>query len=73
MKDDNIKDTTELFESAFYTQPTYNSETGNVERHTPLAPSFENIWKLKRRHPDYRHGPVKEYTKQEIEEYERDH
>lgn len=37
----------------------------------PYAIPFRTIRKLKRARDDYKHGPVKVYTKEEIEEYEK--
>lgn len=69
-------DVHEMFQTKFNTpikKENYdedkNRDGGAGEGHTWVAPI--GIRKLVRKHPDYRHGPVKIYTKEEIEEYER--
>lgn len=64
-----IDDAIELFESAYYVVPSYDSESGGTVRNTPEAPAFRSVRRLKRMHADYRHGPIKIYTKQEVAEY----
>lgn len=66
-----IGDAIELFESAHHVVPEHDGETGNT-RYTPsAAPQFRSVRRLKQRHTDYRPGPVKVYTEQEVEDYVR--
>ena len=64
-----IDDALELFESAHYTVPCYNNETGNTSYDVTPTPQFLSVRRLKQRRPDYRPGPIKVYTEQEIEDY----
>lgn len=66
-----IDDAIELFESAHYIVPTHDVETGDtVYAHAP-SPRFSSVRRVKRARPDYRPGPVKVYTEQEVEDYVR--
>jgi len=63
-----INDAIATFEEAYQLTPTYNSETAtSVFR--PNNVVYSNVRKYKGRQPDYRPGPVKIYTKKEIDEY----
>ena len=64
-----IDDAIELFESAHNVTPTYDSETGNVGYTRNERVSFTSVRSLKRRRSDYRPGPVKIYTAEEIDKY----
>jgi len=64
-----IDDAIELFESAYYIVPSYDSETGNINHSNTQVPNFASIRKLKARRADYRPGPVKVYTTEEIRDY----
>jgi len=68
--DREIEDAIELFEQVGFSVPSQDNESNNAYLRPSQAPSFASIRKLKRRHSDYRAGPVKHYTRQEIEEYE---
>lgn len=68
--DREIEDAIELFEQVGYCTPSADTEGNGTYLRPSQAPSFTSIRKLKRRHSDYRAGPVKYYTRQEIEEYE---
>lgn len=70
--DKEIDDAIEYFESTYYIVPSHDHEVGATKYSNREAPLFRNVRILKRRHSDYRPGPIKVYTKQEIEEYERD-
>lgn len=70
MNDDDIGDAIELFESSYYLTLSHDSETGNTSITKPEPPKFRNIRRLKQAKPDYRAGPVKMYTAEEIKEYE---
>lgn len=69
--DREIGDAIELFESAHYIVPSHDSEAGHTRYTRPDPPTFRSVRRLKQRHSDYRAGPVKVYTREEIEEYER--
>lgn len=66
-----IGDAIETFESHSYVVPTYDVASGHTKYDTPHAPRFHSVRRLKERHADYRAGPVKVYTAQEIEDYVR--
>jgi len=67
--DKEIGDAIELFESSFHVVPKHDSESGHTKYDVRTSPTFHSIRRLKQRHPDYRAGPVKVYTEQEIEDY----
>ena len=64
-----IGDAIELFESAYNVVPSYDSETGNTSFNDRKRIQFTSVRKLKGKRADYRPGPVKVYTEQEIEDY----
>lgn len=64
-----IDDAIELFESAHYRVLTYDAETGGTNYSKSTPPKFRSIRKLKARRKDYRPGPVKVYTAEEIDDY----
>ena len=70
--DNNIQETMEMMQEAYYFIPEHDPETGDVTMRSPAPPKFKSVYKLKRKHADYRQGPVKIYTKAEIAEYERE-
>lgn len=64
-----INDAIELFESSFHIVPSHCSETGNTLFNDRKGIQFTCVRKLKTRRADYRPGPVKVYTEQEVEDY----
>lgn len=66
-----IDDAVELFEQAHYIVPSHDAETGDTEYRHAAAPSFRSVRRLKQRRADYKPGPVKVYTTEEIEDYVR--
>jgi len=68
--DREIEDAIELFEQVGYSVQSKDLEGGDSRLSSTSPPSFASIRKLKRKHMDYRAGPVKHYTREEIEEYE---
>ena len=64
-----IDDAIELFESAHNITPTYDSETANTGYTSNQRIVYRSVVALKRKSADYRPGPVKHYTTQEIEDY----
>ena len=64
-----IDDAIELFESSFYVVPEHDSERGYTSYNVSSAPAFRSIRRLKARRADYRPGPVKVYTTEEIRDY----
>ena len=64
-----IDDAIELFESAHNITPTYDSETGTTGYSTNQRITYSSVVKLKRKREDYRPGPIKIYTAEEIDEY----
>lgn len=68
--DQELDDAVEYFESSYYILPSFNGNTGATQYNKGSAPLHSNVRKLKRKRADYRPGPVKVYTRAEIEEYE---
>ena len=64
-----IDDALELFESAHNITPTYDSETANTGYTSNQRIVYRSVVALKRKSADYRPGPVKIYTAQEIDDY----
>ena len=67
----NIDEALLMFEQSYYTVPEHDAESGFTKQRKPVPPTFKTVRKLKQRNPDYRPGEVKVYTKEEIDEYER--
>ena len=71
MNQNEIDDAVEYFESSYYVVPSFDAEVGSTKYSKREAPLFRNIRILKGKRSDYRPGPVKVYSRQEIKEYER--
>ena len=69
MNDDDIGDAVELFESSYYLTLSHDSETGSTSITKSEPPKFRNIRRLKQASPDYRAGPVKIWSDEEIKAY----
>jgi len=54
--------------------PEQDTDDGEVQVQQgwpdPIVPR-RAMWELKHMYPDYQHGPVKVYTKEEIDEYNK--
>lgn len=69
-KTNDIQEAIDVFESGYYTQPNYDAANGKVSYTKAEAPVFRSVRRLKMSRPDYKYGPVRVYTEQEIKEYE---